>query len=76
MNFNHLLTEKFIKRACKGKNLNECYWQPAGQGRRTQGNNVHLSLVCKRCTAREDIFLSKKDYHTQEKLIHQEISNV
>jgi hypothetical protein len=76
MNFNHLLTEKFIKRACRGKNTNECYWQPAGAGRSTQGNNVHVPLFCKRCGAREELFLSADEYHTQEKLIQLEVGNV
>jgi hypothetical protein len=33
-------------------------------------------LFCKRCGAREDVFLSAGEYQIQEKLIHQEVGNV
>jgi hypothetical protein len=33
-------------------------------------------LFCKRCGAREELFLSADEYHTQEKLIQLEVGNV
>lgn len=75
MNFNHLMEEKFIKRQCKVGH-EECYWIPVGNIRSTQGNNVHMTMFCKHCGRREDIFLTKQDYETQERLILKEIHDV
>ena len=75
MNFNHLMDERSLKRKCK-EAAGECYYIPAGNIRATQGENVHMTMVCKKCGAREDIFLTKKQYDTQERLIKREIGNV
>jgi hypothetical protein len=40
------------------------------------GENVHLTMVCKRCGKRRDAFLTKEEYFIQEKLIHKEIRDV
>tara|TARA_E500000331_G_C17003541_1_gene603150 strand:- start:447 stop:575 length:129 start_codon:yes stop_codon:yes gene_type:complete len=40
------------------------------------GDNVHVSMMCKRCQKREDIFLSKREYKTQEKIIEKEVTSV
>jgi len=75
VNFNHLIDERSLKRKCKKAN-SECYYIPAGNIRATQGENVHMTMVCKKCGVREDIFLTKKQYDTQERLIKREIGNV
>ena len=58
-------------------NLNvDCYYVPRGPVRTMLGENVHLTMVCKRCAKRKDVFLTKEEYFIQEKLIHKEIDNV
>jgi hypothetical protein len=71
MNFNHLMREGLAKRKCSATNA-ECYWIPAGNIRSTHGDNVHMTMYCNKCEKREDIFLSKEEYFTQQKLIHKE----
>mgnify|MGYP004415750999 CR=1 FL=1 len=75
MNFNHLMEARFVKRRCPTTNA-ECYFIPAGNVRSTQGDNVHMTMVCRKCGRREDIFLSRVDYDTQRQLIEREIGNV
>ena len=74
MNFNHLMEEHLLKRKCKA--AGECYWIPTGTIRSTHGDNVHMTMICKHCTRREDIFLSRQDYLVQERMILREIQNV
>ena len=74
MNFNHLLETKFIKRRCSVTNA-ECYFVPAGNVRSTAGENVHMTMYCKKCGRREDIFLSKEEFFTQQRLIQKEIGD-
>ncbi len=75
MNFNYLMGSSFNKRRCPETN-NECYFVPAGNVRSTHGDNVHMTMYCKKCGKREDIFLSRKEYFTQQKLIEKEIKSV
>ena len=75
MNFNHLMEASTVKRRCRSSHA-ECYWVPVGNIRSTHGENVHMTMYCKHCSRREDIFLSKADYHIQEKLIMRELQNV
>jgi hypothetical protein len=75
MNFNHLMENRLLKRKCKSHN-GPCYFLPAGNIRSTAGENVHLTMHCKNCGVREDIFLTKEEYFIQQKLIHREIGNV
>ena len=74
MNFNHLMENRLLKKKCK-TGRSECYWIPQGNIRSTHGNNVHMTMYCRHCGQREDIFLSKQDYETQERLILKEIHN-
>lgn len=77
MNFNHLLEPRQIRRKCKASKFkNECYFIPSGNIRSTAGENVHMTLHCKKCGKREDIFLSKEEYFTQQNLIQKEIGHV
>ncbi len=64
-----------MKRRCNSTNK-ECYYVPAGNVRSTHGDNVHITMYCKKCGKREDIFLSREEYFTQQKLIQREIENV
>ena len=75
MNFNHLMEAHLVKRRCTTTNA-ECYFVPAGNVRSTQGENVHMTMLCNKCGKREDVFLSKEEYFTQQKLIQREIRNV
>jgi hypothetical protein len=75
MNFNHLMGDGSLKRKCK-KGLGECYWVPVGNIRSTHGDNVHMTMFCRHCLLREDIFLSKQDYEVQERMILKEIQDV
>ena len=72
MNFNHLMDNKALRRKCKDSN-SECYFVPRGPVRTMLGENVHLTMVCKRCGQRSDTFLTKEQYFIQQKLIHKEI---
>ena len=76
MNFNYLLNEKKMKILCKKRNLNECHWSPSGKIRATVGNNIHVSMYCKRCECREEIFLTEDEYNTYKKIIKHEVSDV
>lgn len=74
MNFNHLMEAKFVKRKCSATS-SECYWIPVGNIRSTHGDNVHMTMICRKCGKREDIFLSRADYEIQRRLIEREIHN-
>jgi len=74
MNFNHLMEARLLKRKCTiGKG--ECYWIPVDNIRSTHGNNIHLTMYCKHCARREDIFMTKQNYEIQERLILKELQN-
>ena len=75
MNFNHLIESRILRKNCKKQN-SSCYYIPAGNIRSVHGKNVHMTMVCKNCGKREDIFLSQDEYLTQQKLIHKEIGDV
>ena len=75
MNFNHLMEARLIKRKCAAVN-GDCYFIPAGNVRSTHGDNIHMTMVCRKCGKREDIFLSRADYEVQRRLIEREIGNV
>ena len=75
MNFNHLIEKKALRGKCGDLNAT-CYYVPRGPVRTMLGENVHLIMVCKRCGKVKDVFLTKEEYFTQEKLIHKEIRGV
>ena len=75
MNFNYLIDPRIRQRACKVGG-NECYWTPASAGRTMSGDNVHVSMICKKCGLREDIFMTRKEYKTQERIIEREVQFV
>ncbi len=76
VNFNHLMEKRILKRKCHALGHRECYYQPVGEGRATSGGNVHVQMRCRNCERREDIFLSERQYHTHQKILQKEISNV
>jgi hypothetical protein len=73
-NFNHLMERSLRHKKCK-ITKNECYWIPAGNIRSTQGNNVHMTMYCRHCNIREDIFLTQKEYKVHENTILKEVKN-
>ena len=75
MNFNHLMENRLTRRRCTATN-NECYYMPAGNIRSTAGEHVHLTMHCKNCGKREDIFLTKEEFFIQERLIQKEVGDV
>ena len=75
MNFNHLMENKLLQRRC-GKDGGECYWAPTGNIRAMVCGHVNVTMYCKRCKRREEVFLSETLYKRQEKIIHQEVGNV
>ena len=75
MNFNHLMDKRELKATCGKLNVS-CYYVPRGPVRTMLGENVHLTMVCKRCGKTRDAFLTKEEYFPQEKLIHKEIRDV
>ena len=75
MNFNHLMEAKFIKRQCP-TGRGECYWIPQGNIRSTHGNNVHMTMYCKHCSSREDLFLTEKDFRVHKKMLEGEVGIV
>jgi len=75
MNFNHLMEKRALQGRCGALNTS-CYYVPRGPVRTMLGEHVHLTMVCKRCAKRRDVFLTKEEYFTQEKLIHKEIGDV
>jgi|TARA_R100000426_G_scaffold2046_1_gene3432 hypothetical protein len=75
MNFNHLVEKAALRDKC-GALDTCCYYRPIGNVRTMLGENVHLTVVCKRCGKRKDVFLTKEEYFTQQKLIHKEIGDV
>ena len=72
MNFNHLMETRHLKKRCTATNA-ECYYIPTGDPRSTHGENVHLTMMCKKCGLRHDLFLTKEEYFVQERLIQKEI---
>tara|TARA_Y100000034_G_scaffold135936_1_gene209886 strand:+ start:1893 stop:2123 length:231 start_codon:yes stop_codon:yes gene_type:complete len=76
MNFNYLLDEKRMKVICKGSVKGECHWSPTGRIRATVGDNINVSMFCKRCGCKEDIFLSEQEYRIQNKILGNEVGDV
>jgi len=74
MNFNHLFDQKRIKTA--GRCPTECYWAPTGHIRALVGGKVNITMYCKHCGSREDIFLTSKEFETHKKVLENEVGNV
>ena len=74
MNFNYLMSPKRRRNSCDGRE--ECYWIPVSSGRSVGGDNVHVTMMCKKCQIREDIFMTRKEYKMQERIIEREATNV
>ena len=75
MNFNHLMESKTLQRRCR-KDGGECYWAPTGNIRAMVGGHVNVSMYCKKCKNREEVFLSETLYQRQQKILEQEVGNV
>ena len=74
MNFEHLFDKKNNKRPCEADQGNGCYWIPTGNIRSMIGDNVNVSLYCKNCFRREEVFLTSEQFKKQENLINMEIN--
>lgn len=75
MNFNYLMNPRTRRHRCKKSN-DECYWVPVSSGRAMSGDNVHVTMMCKVCSHRHDIFMTKKEYKIQERIIEREVEIV
>lgn len=75
MNFNYLLNPKHQPLHCR-TNRGECYWIPVSSGRSMSGDNIHVPMMCRKCNLRRDIFMTKKEYKLQERIIEKEVENV
>ncbi len=75
MHFNHLLEKRELRRICK-HGMKNCYLMPVGNISATAGRNVSLTMECRSCSRREDIFLTEEQYKKQEKLINKEVNYV
>tara|TARA_R110000851_G_scaffold138661_1_gene275420 strand:+ start:101 stop:355 length:255 start_codon:yes stop_codon:yes gene_type:complete len=73
MNFEHLFDKKRKKTHCRTAQNEYCYWIPTGNVRSMVGNNVNVTLYCKNCSRREDIFLTAEQFKKQENLINIEL---
>ena len=73
MNFEHLFNDKRKKTFCTANQNEHCYWVPTGNIRSMVGDNVNVTLYCKNCSRREDIFLTSEQFKKQENLINLEL---
>ena len=73
MNFEHLFDKKRKKTPCRANQNEACYWIPTGNIRSMIGDNVNVTLYCKNCSRREDIFLTSEEFKKQENLINIEL---
>ena len=76
MHFNHLMESKRMKILCKKDGGKSCYWMPTGNIRATSGKNVNVSLYCKNCDCREEVFLTEEQFRTQESILRKEVGDV
>ena len=71
-NFNYLIEDRRMRKLCRREIQNECYWVPL-RVRATVGDKVNISMYCRRCECREDIFVTEREYKSQENLIITEV---
>ena len=74
MHFNHLLAKRELRRICKN-GAKGCYLLPVGNITAKVGNNISLTVECRTCHRREDVFLTDEEFKIQEKLINKEIED-
>ena len=73
VNFNHLLSEKEGKRACRQKTFKMCKWKPVSEGQATAGRQVHFDMVCESCGCRTTKFMNFSEYDVHKKVITKEV---
>ena len=76
MNFNHLIEKSELKKICSALGHKTCYFHPVGDGQTTTGNNYHVTMSCKNCARRTEVFMSEKQYKQHSNVLEREISNV
>jgi hypothetical protein len=74
MNFNHLFDQKRIKTI--GKCQQECHWGPTGNIRAIIGGKVNITMYCKHCSCREDLFLTENEFKMHKKILEGEVGIV
>tara|TARA_R110002020_G_scaffold336740_1_gene552174 strand:- start:671 stop:895 length:225 start_codon:yes stop_codon:yes gene_type:complete len=74
MNFNHLFDQKRIKTI--GSCRQECYWAPTGHIRAIVGGKINVTMYCKHCSSREDLFLTEKEFRMHKKMLEGEVGIV
>lgn len=72
MNFDYLLDKDRPKRRCE-KGGNSCYWVPTGNIRSMVGDYVNVTLYCRNCGKREELFLTSTEFKVQEALIDSQV---
>jgi len=73
MNFDYLLNESQPKHRCN-KDQKHCYWVPTGNIRSMIGGYVNVTLHCRNCERREELFLTAEEFKIQEKLINTQVN--
>jgi len=76
MNFNHLIEKSELKRVCHAYGHKECYYHPVGDGQTIAGNNYHITMRCKNCGRRSEVFMSESQYEQHRNILTKEISRV
>jgi hypothetical protein len=76
MNFNHLVERIELKRVCHSRGHRTCYYQPVGDGQNTAGNSYHVTMSCKNCGRRTEVFMSEQQYKQHRNVLSKEISSV
>jgi hypothetical protein len=74
VNFNHLLTDKEIKKSCRQKTYKLCKWKPVSEGQATAGRQVHFDMLCETCGCRTTKFMNFAEYDIHQKVITKEVN--
>ena len=76
MNFNHLLTEREAKQACRNKTYKMCKWKHVSEGRATAAKQIHFDMICDTCGCRTTKFMHFREYDVHQKIIKEEVYGV
>jgi len=76
VNFNHLVEKNELMKMCYSYGHKVCYYQPVGDGQTTTGNNYHVTMRCKNCGRRSEVFMTEKQYKQHSKVLEKEVGGV
>ena len=76
MNFNHLIERSELMKVCYSSGHKECYYHPVGDGQTTTGNNYHVTMRCKNCGRRTEVFMTEKQRSQHHRVLQNEVSDV